>query len=73
MPEAPGALRTMMEQNALFAIMAVIIVVLARFAYKILMMHLTKLKEDGDIKKTVDEIKKDTEEIKRNHHEHRRS
>ena len=55
-PETPGALRTLMENNALFALMAVIILVLARFSWTMLNKHLKKLEDDGQTKTILDEI-----------------
>jgi cell division protein FtsL len=62
--EAPGAIKTLMEQNALFAVMVVIIVVLARICWKLLTMHLKKLNADGDIKEIIKQIARDLTELK---------
>lgn len=64
--EAPRAIQTLMEQNALFAGMVFIIIILARICWKLLMMHLKKLNEDGDIKQIVEQIARDLAESKKN-------
>ena len=53
MPEAPGALKTLMEQNALFALMAVIIVVLAWFSWRILNKYFTILESKAELKDVI--------------------
>lgn len=57
--QAPGALKTLMEQNALFALMAVIIVVLARISWTFLNKHLKRLEEDGKVKEQLEKMREE--------------
>jgi large-conductance mechanosensitive channel len=63
-PEIPGAIKTMMEQNVLFAVLAVIIFVLAYFSWYILKRHLKKLEDEAEQTKVLNEIRDELKIIK---------
>lgn len=54
--EAPKAIKTMMEQDVLFAVMCVIVVVLATAVIWLGKRYVKKLEDDGKLKEKVDEI-----------------
>lgn len=63
-PEIPGAIKTMMETNVLFAVLAVIIVVLAYFSWFLLKKYLKKLEDEAEQTKVLNEIRDDIKIIK---------
>jgi hypothetical protein len=63
-PEIPGAIKSMLETNALFAIMFIIAVGALWAFWKILNKYLQKLEAESEQTKVLEEIKDELKRVK---------